>query len=140
MKKKIILGVFAVLGGILLFIGGFFCGLKFFAWNYNITAITEARIALMSLETNIEALDRKDYDSLRTNLNLRIDGEILKIYNLIEESKNKEDINRAKKALSRLAKHRQNYPPAYPAYLQSPDNEKVYKHVDAILTQFIDYK
>ena len=91
MKKKIILGVCAVLGGILLFGGGFFCGLKFFVWNYNITALTEARIALMSLVTNIEELDRKDYDSLRTSLNLRIDGEVLKIYNTMEESKNNED-------------------------------------------------
>jgi hypothetical protein len=140
MKKNMILGVCAVVSGIVLFGGGFFCGLKFFAWNYNITALTEARIALMPLVTNIEALDRKDYDSLRTSLNLRIDGEVLKIYNTIEESKNKEDIDKAKKALSRLAKHRQNYPPVYPAYLQKSDNEKVYKHVDAILAQFIDYK
>ena len=140
MKKKIILGVCAVLGGILLFGGGFFFGLKFLAWNYNITALTEAQVALMSLETNIEALDRMDYDSLRTSLNLRIDGEVLKIYNTMEESKNKEDIKRAKMALSRLAKHRQKYPPAYPSFPRAPDTAKVNKHVDTILAQFIDYK
>ena len=140
MKKKIILGVCAISGGIFLFGGGFFCGLKFFVWNYNITALTEARIALMPLVTDIETLDRKDYDSLRTRLNLRIDGEVLKVYNTMGESKNKEDIDKAKKTLSRLAKHRQKYPPTYPANLQGPDNERVYKHVNTILSQFAEYK
>ena len=140
MKKKIILTVCSVFAGILLFGGGFFCGLKFFSWNYNITALTEARITLLPLLTNIEALDRQDYDSLRTSLNMRIDGEVLKIFNTMEKSNNKDDIDKAKKWLSHLAKHRQKYPPAYPTYPENPETVKVHKHVDAILAQFIDYK
>jgi hypothetical protein len=140
MKKKIILSICGVCAGILLFGGGFFCGLKFFSWNWNISALTESRIALLQLITNIEALDRKDYDSLRTSLNMGIDGEILKIYNTIGDSKSKDDIDKAKKSLSRLAKHRQKYPATYPKYPASSETERVNKAVDAILASYLDYK
>lgn len=140
MKKKILVGGFSALAAILLFGGGFFCGLKFFSWNYNVSAFTEARIALLPLLSNIEALDQKDYDSLRTSLNMRIDGEVLKINDTIEESKNKEDIDKAKKWLSRLAKHRQKYPSIYPKYPGTEETAKVHKHVETILSQYVDYK
>lgn len=140
MKRKILLGLCSAFAAVLLFGGGFFCGLKFFSWNYNISALTEARVALLPLLSNIEALDRKDYNSLRTSLNMRIDGEVLKIYNTIGESKNKEDIDKAKKWLSRLAKHRQKFPSEYPKYQENEETSKVHQHVEAILAQYIDYK
>lgn len=71
---------------------------------------------------------------------MRIDGEVLKIYNTIGESKNKEDIDKAKKWLSRLAKHRQKFPSVYPKYKETEETAKVHKHVEAILSQYIDYK
>lgn len=140
MKRKILIGVCSVFVAVLLFGGGFFCGLRFFSWTYNASALTEARIALLPLLANIEALDRKDYDSLRTNLNMRINTEVLRIYNTIEESKNKEDIDKAKKWLSRLANHRQKFPAEYPKYQGTEETAKVYKHVEAILSQYIDFK
>lgn len=140
MTKKLITVISSIAAAILIFIGGFYCGLKFFSWTFNVTELQKAYVELIPLQSDIEALDRTDYDTLRTSINLRLDSELINIYNLIGESNNKEQIHKAKEWVSRVANHRKKFPAAYPKFPADDRSEAVRNHIDAILAEYIDYK
>ena len=102
--------------------------------------LRKASAELAPLQVNIEALDRKDYESIRTMTNIEIDSKIILVNSMLSVSKSKEETERAKKWLSRVAKHRKQFPSEYPAYLESPETSNLRSEVEAILTKFTDYK
>jgi hypothetical protein len=141
MMKKITKVILMTILIILTFGLGWYCGLNFFTWTFNHTELTKAYVELMPLQTDIEALDRKDYAALRTSINLRLDAQIIKVYNLIDDNKNTSDNIKAKNMLARVAKHRKEFPGAYPTYPEKNEyTENVHKHVEAMLAEFIDSK
>lgn len=140
MTKKLIIIISSIAAAILIFVGGFYCGLKFFSWTFNVTKLQKAYVELIPLQSDIEALDRKDYDALSASINLRLDSELITIYNLIGESNDKEQIHKAKKWVARVATHRKKFPAAYPKFPDDDRSEAVRGHIDAILAEYIDYK
>ncbi len=140
MSKKIIVIVSSIAAAIVLFAGGFYCGLRFFVWTFNTTEIAKTNIEFRQLQSNIEALDNNDADALRTNLNLRSDVAIMKLYNMLEESKNGADADKAKKLLTRMAKHRKQFPPTYPKLQGNAETVKTQQHIAAILAEFEEHR
>jgi hypothetical protein len=59
---------------------------------------------------------------------------------MLETSKNKEDTERAKKWLSRVAKHRKQFPFEYPANLQNPKTAELKSAIDTILARYAGHR
>lgn len=138
--KKLIVIIVLTLVTIAVFAAGWYGSLLFYSRLFCISELKKGYAELAPLQANIEALDRKDYASIRTSTNIDIDSKILLINSLLETSNDKEDTERAKKWLSRVAKHRKQFPVEYPANLQNPQTAELKSAVDAILAKYADYK
>ena len=134
MKKLIVLTLVTIVA----FAAGWYGSLQFYSRLFCISELKKGCAELAPLQANIEALDRKDYESIRTRNNIDIDGKILLLNSMLEASNDKEDAERAKKWLSRVAKHRKQFPTEYPANLQNPKTAELKSAVDAILAKYAD--
>jgi hypothetical protein len=136
MKKIIVLTLVTIAA----FAAGWYGSLEFYSRVFCISELKKGGAEIATLQANIEALDRKDFDSIRARTNADIDGKILILNSMMESSSNKEDVERAKKWLSRVAKHRKQFPAEYPATLQNPKTAELKSAIDAILAKYADYK
>lgn len=141
MKRKLsILGASLVVL-FLVFGLGFYAGLK--SWNLifpGITDLTMSTADLMPLQMHIEQLDRGDNEALRASLNLELDGQIIKTYQLLKESKDQGQIDKTSKWLRKIARHRALYPATYPASVSGANQEKVVGYVNSILSEFLAFE
>lgn len=99
-----------------------------------ISQITNAYVEMLPTFTAIRQADREDYTALKTSLNLKLDGDILKLNSLIQETKEGKDVEKARKVLKTIGEHRQKYPPVYSAYTTLKD-PTVKKAVDDVLAK-----
>ena len=136
LEKLIVPAVVALIA----FAAGWYGSLEYYSRLFCVSELRKASAELAPLQVNIEALDRKDYESIRTMTNIEIDSKIILVNSMLSVSKSKEETERAKKWLSRVAKHRKQFPSEYPAYLESPETSNLRSEVEAILTKFTDYK
>jgi transcription termination factor NusB len=136
MKKVFILSLVTIVA----FAAGWYGSLVFYSRVFCVSELKKSCAEIAVLQANIESLDRKDFEPIRTRTNLDIDGKIILINSMLETSKNKEDTERAKKLLSRVAKHRKQFPSEFPANLQNLKTAELHSTVDAILAKYADYK
>jgi hypothetical protein len=136
MKKLIVLTLVTIVA----FAAGWYGSLEFYSRMFCFSELKKGCAEIAALQANIEALDRKDFESIRTSTNIDLDGKILLLNSMLQTSKNKEDTERAKKWLSRVAKHRKQFPFEYPVNLQNPKTAELKGTIDAILAKYTDYK
>ena len=132
MKKRILIGVGCLVVAIAIFCGGFILGIKFNPFS----RVTNAYVEMLPTLTAIRQADREDYAALKTSLNLKLDGDILKLNYLIQDAKEGKDVEKAKSVLKLIAEHRQKYPPVYNAYISLKD-PAVKKAVDDVLARYM---
>ena len=135
MKKKILIGVGCLVIAVIIFCGGFATGVKFGSGTFGFSSVTEAYVQMLPTWMAVRQVDREDYTALKTSLNLKLDGEILKLNLLVNQAKSGKDVEKAKKLLKTIAGHRTKYPPVYSAY-SSNKNSDVYKAVSDILASY----
>jgi hypothetical protein len=140
MKKKIVLAVGGIFLAIAFFGGGCLLAFKAFDSRYGISDIAKDRIELGYLQDCVEKFDLKDYDSLVMLMNLRLDIEIISIYDKLRHETNINNIDKAKKSLSRIAKHRQTFPAVYPKFRTDPNILRTRKLIEAVLAEALIYK
>jgi len=131
----------ALVGTSLIFGSGFYLGLR--SWNLifpGMTDLTTSTVGLMPLQLHIEQLDRGDNEALRESLNLELDGQIIKTFQLLKESTDQNQNDKTSRFLRKIAKHRALHPATYPASVSSPDQDQAAKYVNSILSEFIEYK
>jgi hypothetical protein len=135
MSRKLLI----IIAGLLLLIIGFAVGVVSVTYydirSYEITILDDATINLMNAEMMIGQFDRGDLEALNTSLNMAIDTEVIRIYQSLNLSNDEAKKERAKKLLSKVAKHRQAHPAPYARNPQDPEKEKVIKYVEAILSE-----
>jgi hypothetical protein len=135
MKKKIPIGIGLFVFAAIIFGGGFAMGVKFGSGTFGFSRVTEAYVEMLPTWMAVRQVDREDYIALKTSLNLKLDGEILKLNLLVNQAKSGKDVEKAKKLLKIIAEHRTKYPPVYSAY-SSSKNSDVYKAVSDILASY----
>jgi hypothetical protein len=135
MKKKIFIGMGCLVLAIAIFCGGFVLGIRFGSGMFGFSRVTEAYVEMIPTWLSIKQVDREDYTALKTSLNLKLDGDILRLHYLIQQAKTGKDVEKAKKALKIIAEHRQKYPPVYSAYTSAKDPD-VKRTVDEILASY----
>lgn len=136
MKKMIILTFVTIVA----FAAGWYGSLVFYSRVFCVSELKKSCAEIAVLQANIESLDRKNFESIRTRTNLDIDGKIIFLNSMLETSKNNKDTERAKKLLSRVAKHRKEFPSEFPANLQNQETAEFKSTIDAILAKYADYK
>lgn len=134
MAKKIILGFGCFALAVAIFCGGIFVGTRLPSVMFGITPVTEAYVELAPTFISIKQADRNDYEALKTNLNIRMDGEVLKLHYRIEEAKPGKDVDKAKKLLKGVAEHRVKFPPVYGTHTSA---KEVKKAVSDILAKYM---
>ena len=80
MKKKIFMGIGCFVLACIVFCGGFVLGIKFGSGMFGFSRVTEAYVTALPTWLSIKQVDRQDYTALKTSLNLRMDGDILRLH------------------------------------------------------------
>ena len=138
MKRKLTIIAAALVGTSLIFGSGFYLGVK--SWDLIFHDLTTSTVELMPLQMHIEQLDRGDNKALRESLNLELDVQIIKTYQLLKESTNQDQNDKASKFLRKIAMHRALHPATYPASASDPERDQAVNYVNSILAEFIEYK
>jgi hypothetical protein len=137
MKKKYKI-ILITLGGIILLCASFVSGFYFSLFNYFPSYALEMQISTMSNQILIEQIDKKEIQDAHKLLRLRLNGNILALDTLIEESNEEEkDKDKMKHLLKRISKHREAFPEHYsPITVEGYELEEANKQIVEILNKY----
>ena len=139
MNKKTIF-IIAMLSAAVMFAAGWYSGQYYYSKLFATSELSKSTAELAGLQLKIEQLDSKKYESVKTDINVDIDGKILLINSLLSDSSCKNDIVIAKKFLSRVAKHRKQFPVSYQPNITDKKYDDYHKSIQTILSQYSDYR